>query len=75
MIAVRPKRIQPHIPSQEEELESRRVLMARARKGDRKAQRELMDLYGVRLYSEAERKRTKVVGVLASPKSKRARTR
>lgn len=41
--------------TQEEEEEYRRKLLMRARKGDAKAQNELMSTYGVRLYSESER--------------------
>ena len=32
----------PHYPTQEEELEARRILLTEARKGDRKAKTELM---------------------------------
>jgi hypothetical protein len=52
---------EPHYLTQEEELEARRILLVGARKGDRKAKTELMESYGVKIYSEAERKRTKVV--------------
>jgi hypothetical protein len=52
---------EPHYLTQEEELEARRILLAGARNGDRKAKTELMESYGVKIYSEAERKRTKVV--------------
>jgi hypothetical protein len=58
----------PHYVSQEEELEGRRILLAGARKGDRKAKTELMESYGVKIYSEAERKRTKVVERLTPSK-------
>jgi hypothetical protein len=51
----------PHYPTQEEELEARRILLAAARTGDRKAKIELLESYGVKIYSEAERKKTKVV--------------
>jgi hypothetical protein len=54
------KRGQQQSASQEAELEDRRALMLKARTGDRKAQGELMALYGVRLYSETERRKTKV---------------
>ena len=52
---------EPHYLTQEEELDARRILLADARKGDRKAKTELMESYGVKIYSQAERKRTKVV--------------
>jgi hypothetical protein len=55
------RRNEPHYLTQEEELESRRILLAEARKGDRKAKTELMESYGVKIYSQAECKRTKVV--------------
>src|SRR4051794_30317038 len=59
---------EPHYLTQEEEMESRRVLLADARKGDRKAKTELMESYGVKIYSQAERKRTKVVEPLPPSK-------
>jgi len=62
------RRNEPHYLTQEEELESRRVLLAEARKGDRKAKTELMESYGVKIYSQAERKRTKVVELLTPSK-------
>lgn len=64
------RRIQnePHYLTQEEELEARRILLAGARKGDRKAKTELMESYGVKIYSEAERKRTRVVEPLPPSK-------
>lgn len=62
------RRNEPHYLTQEEELESRRVLLAEARKGDRKAKTELMESYGVKIYSQAERKRTKVVEPLTPSK-------
>ena len=40
---------------QDEEDEYRRKLLLRARKGDFKAQTELMQKYGMRVYSDAER--------------------
>jgi hypothetical protein len=52
---------EPHYLTQEEELDARRILLADARKGDRKAKTELMESYGVKIYSQAERERTKVV--------------
>lgn len=68
------RRNEPHYLTQEEELESRRVLLAEARKGDRKAKTELMESYGVKIYSQAERKRTKVVEPL-TPSKRRAGNR
>jgi hypothetical protein len=62
------RRNDPHYLTQEEELESRRALLAEARKGDRKAKTELMESYGVKIYSQAERKRTKVVEPLTPSK-------
>lgn len=59
---------EPHYLTQEEELEARRILLADARKGDRKAKTELMESYGVKIYSQAERKRTKVVQPLTPSK-------
>lgn len=41
--------------TREEEDEYRRKLLSHARKGDVKAQRELMEKYGMRIYSETER--------------------
>jgi hypothetical protein len=43
--------------TQDEEDEHRRLLLARASKGDVKAQRELMQAYGARVYSEKEKSR------------------
>lgn len=43
--------------TQDEEDEHRRLLLARAGKGDVKAQRELMQAYGARVYSEKEKSR------------------
>jgi hypothetical protein len=54
------KRTQQQSASQEAELEDRRALMLKARTGDTKAQGELMALYGVRLYSGTERRKTQV---------------
>ena len=65
-------RNEPHYLSQEEELEARRILLAGARKGDRKAKTELMESYGVKIYSQAERLRTKVVEPL-TPSRQRTR--
>lgn len=39
----------------EEEEEYRRNLLLRSRKGDKKAQAELMERYGMRVYSDTER--------------------
>ncbi len=55
----------------EEEEEYRRKLMMRARKGDAKAQDELMSTYGVRLYSERERAQL----IYENPKAGRAHKR
>jgi len=60
----------PHYPTQEEELEARRILLAAARTGDRKAKIELLESYGVKIYSEAERKKTKVVPLPTVAKQK-----
>jgi hypothetical protein len=60
----------PHYPTQEEELEARRILLAAARTGDRKAKTELLESYGVKIYSEAERKKTKVVPLPTNAKQK-----
>jgi hypothetical protein len=65
------RRNEPHYLTQEEELESRRILLAEARKGDRKAKTELMESYGVKIYSQAECKRTKVVEPLTPSKQQR----
>jgi|SRR5687768_5083704 len=70
MTELRRTRNEPHCQTQEEELEARRILLAGARKGDRKAKTELMESYGVKIYSEAERKRTKVVVPLIPSKQK-----
>ena len=61
----------PNYPTQEEELEARRILLTEARKGDRKAKTELMESYGVKIYSEAERKKTKVAVLPTPSKQKR----
>ena len=53
--------------SQEEEDEYRRSLFARAKKGEAKAQCELWETYGVRLYSQREKAQL----VYESPQSKR----
>jgi hypothetical protein len=53
--------------SQEEEDEYRRSLFARAKKGEAKAQRELLETYGVRLYSKGEKAQL----VYESPQPKR----
>ena len=63
-------RNEPHCQTQEEELEARRFLLAEARKGDRKAKTELMESYGVKIYSEAERKKTKVAALPTPSKQK-----
>lgn len=63
-----------HYLTQEEELEARRILLAGARKGDRKAKTELMESYGVKIYSEAERKRTTVVQPVLPSKQRRLST-
>ena len=44
----RSKRSQPYCLQQQQDLEARRTLLARARKGDGQAQVDLMALYGVR---------------------------
>jgi len=41
--------------TREKEDESRRKMLLQARNGDLKAQRKLMDKYGMRVYSETER--------------------
>ena len=64
---------EPHYLTQEEELDARRILLADARKGDRKAKTELMESYGVKIYSQAERQRTKVVQPV-TPSKQRIRT-
>jgi hypothetical protein len=43
--------------TQDEEDEHRRGLLARASKGDAKAQQELLQSYGARIYSEREKSR------------------
>ena len=63
------KRTQQSV-SQEAELEDRRDLLRKARLGDRHAQSELMALYGVRLYSETERKKIKVEASSGAGKTK-----
>jgi hypothetical protein len=70
MVEVQRIRNGPQSPTQEEELEARRILLAGARKGDRKAKSELMKSYGVKIYSEAERKKTKVVALPTPSKEK-----
>jgi hypothetical protein len=64
---------EPHYLTQEEELDARRILLTDARKGDRKAKTELMESYGVKIYSQAERERTKVVQPV-TPSKQRTRT-
>lgn len=64
MIQVRSKRSRPYALNQETALEARATLLGRARKGDSKAQANLMDLYRVRVYSPAERNQTTVMGFL-----------
>ncbi len=68
MVELRRIQNNPHCLTQEEELEARRILLAGARKGDRKAKIELMESYGVKIYSEAERKKTKVVEAIIPAK-------
>ncbi len=63
------KRAQQSV-SQEAELEDRRDLLRKARLGDRHAQSQLMALYGVRLYSESERKKTRVEASSGAGKTK-----
>ena len=41
----------------DEEVEHRRLLLARATKGDTKAQEDLLQTYGVRIYSKQEKSR------------------
>jgi len=65
MVQLRSKCSRPYALSQVAELEARATLLARARKGDSRAQAYLMKLYGVRVYSEADRKDTTVMGFLA----------
>lgn len=60
----------PHYPTQEEEQEARRILLAAARKGDRKAKTELLESYGVKIYSEAQRNKIKVVPLPTAAKQK-----
>ena len=43
--------------TQDEEDEHRRLLLARASKGDAKAQEDLLQSYGARIYSEKEKSR------------------
>ena len=64
MVQLRSKRSQPYALNQVAELQARATLLARARKGDSKAQANLMKLYGARVYSEAEREQTTVMGFL-----------
>jgi len=47
----RSKRSQPYCLQQQQDLEARRTLLGRARKGDGQAQVDLMALYGVRVSS------------------------
>jgi hypothetical protein len=64
MVQLRSKRSRPYALNQVAELEARATLLARARKGDSEAQANLKKLYGVRVYSEAEREHTTVMGFL-----------
>ena len=75
MVQLRSKRSRPYALNQVAELEARATLLAHARKGDSHAQAKLMRLYGVRVYSEAERKQTTVMGFLthSTPTTRRKR--
>lgn len=75
MVQLRSKRSRPYALNQVAELEARATLLAHARKGDSLAQANLMRLYGVRVYSEAERKQTTVMGFLtqSTPTTRRKR--
>jgi hypothetical protein len=64
MVQLRSKRSRPYALKQIAESEARATLLARARKGDSQAQANLMKLYGARVYSEAEREHTTVIGFL-----------
>jgi len=52
----RSKRSQPYCLQHQQDLEARRALLARARKGDGQAQVDLMALYGVRVSRGSERR-------------------
>ena len=60
----------------EDELEERRRLFARARKGDKGAVAKIYELYGARIYTSAQVKEVQPNGftVPASPARKRVRT-
>ena len=60
----------------EDELEERRRLFARARKGDKGAVAKIYELYGARIYTSAQVKEVQPNGftVPASPTRKRVRT-
>jgi hypothetical protein len=75
MIQLRSKRSRPYALNQKAELEARATLLARARTGDSHAQANLMRLYGVRVYSEAEREHTTVMGFLTRHAQQVARGR
>jgi hypothetical protein len=64
MVHLHRYRSRPYPPNQEAVSETRSTLLARARKGDSQAQVNLMDLYGVRVYAEAERTHTTVMEFL-----------
>lgn len=64
MIQLRSKCSQPYALNQVAKPEARATLLARARKGDSHAQANLVKLYGVRVYSAAEREHTTVMGFL-----------
>ena len=51
----RSKRSRPYCLRQQQDLEARRTLLTRARKGEGQAQADLMALYGVRVSSGSER--------------------
>ena len=70
MVQLRRTRNEPHYLTQVEELEARRILLTGARKGDRNAKTDLMESYGVKIYSEAERRKTKVAGLPTPSKQK-----
>lgn len=64
MVHLHRYRSRPYPPNQEAVSEARSTLLARARKGDSQAQVNLMVLYGVRAYAEAERTHTTVMEFL-----------
>lgn len=59
----RSKRSRPYCVQQQEELVMRHTLLAHARNGDNQAQKDLMTLYGVRVYSASERSSLQVYDV------------